>query len=112
MQVNIDTSDIDGFLRKIGALTVQKTIDRAIMKSVITLEREAKVRTPVVTGLLRNSYETEFVPLEGRLRNFREYAPYVEAKRHFMEGAMNATEPKIRGIFEKEIDAMLQDLTS
>lgn len=77
MQLNIDPSEIEEFLKAVGALHVQKTLDKSIKKAVFTIERTAKTRTPVDTGTLRNSYETRFEPLEGRLRNFREYAPFV-----------------------------------
>ena len=84
MEFRIDKIDgIDEFLRRIGELSVQKVINGSIKKSILTLENiltvknQAKRETPVDTGFLRNSYETKFENLEGRLRNFREYGFYV-----------------------------------
>lgn len=74
MELRIDKIDgIDDFLRKIGELSVQKVINGSIKKSILTVENQAKRETPVDTGILRNSYETKFQNLEGRLINFREY---------------------------------------
>lgn len=111
-EISIDTSELDRFLRNVGALTVQKTIEGSIRKGILLLEREAKIRTPVDTGLLRNSYETNFRPLEGQLRNFREYAPYVEAKRHFFQDAFSQTETKVRDIVRTDLENLISSLTS
>jgi hypothetical protein len=78
MELRIDKIDgIDEFLRRIGELSVQKVINGSIKKSIFSVENQAKRETPVDTGILRNSYETKFQNLEGRLRNFREYGFYV-----------------------------------
>ena len=110
MEINIDFEWLDEFLKKIWALTVQKTLDKSIKKSIFLLEREAKVRTPVDTGLLRNSYETKFRPLEWQIRNFREYAPYVEARVGFLAEAGGIVESKVQSIFEQDIRDMVDDL--
>jgi len=101
----------DEFLKKVWALVVSQTLDKSIKKSVFLVEREAKLRTPVDTWLLRNSYETKFLPLEGRLRNFREYAPYVEKRVWFLRDTEEAVWKSIQEIFQDDIQAMLNDLT-
>lgn len=111
MKLNLDYEWLDEFLVKIWALTVQKTLDKSIKKSIFTLEREAKLRTPVDTWLLRNSYETDFRPLEWTLRNFREYAPYVEARVGFLAETESVMSDRIQSIFEDDIQTMLNDLT-
>lgn len=81
MNITVNTDDLDNLVKRFGLAPVKKTLNNSIKKSIITLEREAKIRTPVRTGLLRNSYEVNFIDLEGTLRNFREYAPFVERRR-------------------------------
>ena len=110
MDISFDTKWFDEFLKKIWALTVQKTLDKSIKKSIFLLEREAKLNTPVDTRLLRNSYETRFSSLEWRLRNFREYAPYVESRVGFLAETKDQTEWKIQKIFEDDIQEMIDDL--
>jgi len=52
-------------------------LNNAIKKSIYEIEKEAKPRTPVVTGRLRSSYQTEFRPLYGSLSPMVNYAIYV-----------------------------------
>jgi hypothetical protein len=111
MEVRVDFEWLDEFLKKIWALAVQNTLDKSMKKSIFLLEREAKLVTPVDTWLLRNSYETKFRPLEWQLRNFREYAPYVENRVWFLQEATWKAENQIQKIFEDDIKAMLNDLT-
>ena len=135
MEFRIDKIDgIDEFLRRIGELSVQKVINGSIKKSIFSVENQSKRETPVDTGILRNSYETKFENLEGRLRNFREYGLYVHewhkqtpwryvpaigrrlVKSYipwnpFMQRALDKTEPKLEQIFRDDIEKFLTDLT-
>lgn len=78
MEIRIqDIDGMDEFFRRIGEFSVRKVLNKSIKKSIFTLERKAKIETPVDQGILRNSYESRFTDLEGRLRNFREYGIYV-----------------------------------
>jgi hypothetical protein len=110
MEIRVDLEWIDEFLKKIWALTVQKTLDKSMKKSIFLLEREAKLVTPVDTWLLRNSYETKFRPLEWQLRNYREYAPLVESRVWFLQEATWKAESQIQRIFNDDIQQMLNDL--
>lgn len=101
---------LDEFLRKIGEMSVKKVLNKSIRKSIFTVERTAKRNTPVDTGLLRNSYETKFKDLDGRLRNFREYWPYVEANQHFFSRSISQEQRKIYNIFERDMENFLDDL--
>ena len=111
MELNIDFKWLDEFLKKVWVLTVQKTLDKSMKKSIFLLEWEAKRNTPVDTWLLRNSYETKFRPLEWQLRNYREYAPFVESRVWFLQEATWKAESQIKRIFEDDINEMLNDLT-
>lgn len=133
MQLNIDPSEIDEFLKAVGALHVQKTLDRSIKKAIFKIERTAKQNTTVDKGFLVNSYETKFEPLEGRLRNFREYAPFVHdghkqqvgryvpaigarLKQPFVKGnpwmsrTLRDESENVRRIFSDDLEKMLEDL--
>jgi hypothetical protein len=135
MIVKVDTSEMDDFLKKVGALAIRKTLDGSIRKATFLMENEAKRETPVDKGFLRNSYETSFRPLEGTLRNTREYAPYVHyghrqtpgryvpaiGKRlvasfvpgnPFMDRAEGRAIPMIADIFDSDLKELLDTLTS
>lgn len=103
---------MDELLKKIGEMSVSKMLNKSIRKAIFLTEREAKLNTPVDTGLLRNSYETKFQELEWRLRNFREYWPIVEARQGFLSRTLTEVEPKVYRLFEKDIEEFLQDLTT
>lgn len=111
MKINIKIDWIDDFVKKIWEESIEKVLNKSIEKSIFILEREAKLITPVDTWLLRNSYETKFKYLEWRLRNFREYAPFVEARVWFMARTLNDNIERINKIFENDINKFLEDLT-
>lgn len=111
MEVNFKYEWLDELLKKLWALTLQKTLDKSIKTSIFLAEREAKLNTPVDTWLLRNSYESKFRPLEWTLRNFREYAPYVENRVWFLAETEKLIENRVQKIFEDDIKAMLTELT-
>lgn len=101
---------IDDLITKIWKLAIRKTLDTAIKKSVFTIERTAKQRTPVDTWVLRNSYETRFKEFEWEIRNFREYAPFVEARVGFLESTLSDEANNIQNIFNTEIENLLKSL--
>lgn len=133
MELNIKTEGLDDFLKKIWELTLKKTLNDSIKKSIIYTERVAKIKTPVDTWILRNSYETKFSDLKWELRNFRIYAPFVHdwhkqevwrfvpaiwkrLKKWFVRGnpwmddTLNQVEPEISQIFENDIQKMINSL--
>ena len=52
-------------------------LNNAIKKSIYEIERGSKQRTPIDTGRLRSSYQTEFRPLYGSLSPTVNYAIFV-----------------------------------
>lgn len=115
MELNISTQWLDWLIRKLWEITLRKSLNRSIKKSIILLERNAKIETPVRTWLLRNSYETKFEDLTWTLRNFREYAPavhfwYWQRPNPFMERAVAKTEWNIQKIFENDLYNLLDKL--
>jgi len=110
MYISLETQWLDEFLKRVWYLTVKKTLDKSIKKSILLTERVWKQNTPVDTWLLRNSYETQFSSLEWRLRNFREYAPYVEGRVGFLKETVWDVENRVQRIFENDIQDMINDL--
>ena len=111
MEINITQIQwMDELLKKIWQLSVSKVLNKSIKKAIFLTEGDWKKNTPVDTWLLRNSYETHFKDLEGRLRNFREYWPFVEARQGFLSRTLTEVEPKIYRIFEEDIQEFLQEL--
>lgn len=108
--IDVKIEWIEDIIHEFGAIKVQEAIDRGIKKSIFQIERTAKINTPVVTWLLRNSYETTFGFLTGTLRNYREYAPYVEARRWFMERTLLEEENNVFEIIDKEIESLVDDI--
>jgi len=106
--IKVEIQNIEELIRSFGKINVQKALNNAMKKSLFTLERTAKINTPVKTGLLRNSYETSFGDLEWTLRNYREYAPYVEARKWFLEFTVISEEENIQTIFDNEISSLIQ----
>ncbi len=73
---------IDGLDRLVKALerfpdVSMKNMDNGIKESIFEIEREAKLRTPVDTGVLRNSFQSNFKPLQGQVGPSVDYAIYV-----------------------------------
>ena len=113
---------LDEFLRKIGELSVQKVLNASIKKSIFTIERQAKINTPVDKGILRNSYEENFTNLSGILTNKREYWLFVHdghflknwkktKPNPFLKNAMESEREKVNNIFRDDIEDFLTDLT-
>lgn len=109
--LQVEIKNIDELYRKIWELTLRGALRKAMSKSMFLTERNAKLNTPVDTGLLRNSYETSIWDFESTIRNFREYAPYVEARRWFMSQTVEETEGKVQDIFVTEINDLLRNIT-
>lgn len=65
---------------------LEKSLDTAIGKSIATISRNSKLKTPVRTGQLVRGYRTSFGRLEGVLANIVKYAPYVEYGTRYFNG--------------------------
>ena len=74
IEINIDTNKL---WKSLYDADIRGALNRGIKKGTITLEREAKIETPVDTGILRNSFITEIEELQGKVINTREYGLYV-----------------------------------
>jgi len=75
--IKIDIKWYEDFVNRLGHMVADETTNKAIKISIFELQREAQKRTPVDTGNLRWSYETNFWNLEWELRNTRKYGASV-----------------------------------
>ena len=62
------------------------------------IEQDAKAAAPVDTGRLRDSITFEVSGKEVTVGSSVEYAPYQEAKKHFLENAVNKNSSYIENI--------------
>lgn len=93
MEVEIHIKWLKEFLAKIDKKwEVQEALNIWIKKIFFFLEWEAKVKTPVDTWVLRNSYRQEFKSLFWRLFNIREYGAFVHEGTRFIKSNPFLTE--------------------
>lgn len=71
--ITIDLKDYNKLVKKVWQFVVDKVIERGLKKSITFLEWEAKRKTPVDTGKLRNTYKSEYGKNYGKLLNFSKY---------------------------------------
>ena len=86
----------------------------AISKSISLISRNAKSKTPVVTGNLIKGYRTSYGKLEGVLANIVKYAPYVEygnskhrvsfAGRFYLKKGLENSFSGINSFFQKALE--------
>lgn len=114
--MDIIIKDLDDLLANFWRLDPHKTLQKAMKKSVLTIQREAIKETPVDTWLLRNSYEIFYGNLEWKLINTRKYWVYVhEWTKYikwnpFLTRAADKSEEKVNKIFNKEVTKMINSL--
>ena len=96
---------------------LEDNLDTAIKKSIATISRNAKLKTPVRTGQLVKGYRTKFGSLEGVLANIVKYAPYVEygtrsfTGRFFLAKGMQNSVSSIQKFFEKALNDVMVKIT-
>lgn len=114
--VEIKTEGLTDFIQKLSDMNAKESIDKGIKKGIFFLEGLSKIETPVDTGILRNSYRTEFLTWIWKLINYRDYGLYVhEGTKYmkgnpFMERAVEKWEWWLVAIFSKEVDLLLNSL--
>jgi len=77
--ITIKIEGLDKLQRAVGEASkkLREEIKRAIGKSILVVEREAKTRTPVRTGRMRASYVRDLHPMKAFLYPTVFYAKYV-----------------------------------
>lgn len=118
VEVKISIKNMAEIRRAFGQsprLTV-KALNRAIQKSVFTIERDSKKNTPVDTGYLRASHRSLFSNLKGVIEPRADYAIYVHEgtrrmrPRRFLFNAVESNEAKVQQYFRDEVQGVLDDI--
>lgn len=78
MSSEIKLEGIDKLLTKLSNVADQKTVNKALMKCCVIVERSAKQKAPKDIGDLRRSITSKVENNEGIIFTPLEYAPYVE----------------------------------
>lgn len=108
-------AEIRAAFAKAPGLTVS-AVNRAIQKSIFTIERDSKRATPVDTGYLRASHRTLFSNLRGEVGPTAVYAPFVHdgtsrmRARPFLLEAVQTNEQRVQGYFVSEIQGVLDSI--
>lgn len=117
-RVNITIKNLPEIRRafsKAPQLTV-KYVNRAIARSLLKIERDSKLNTPVDTGYLRASHTTRLSSLRGEIEPVAQYAIYVHEGTRFMRSrpflldAVNENERYVQDEFEKAVQNVLDDI--
>lgn len=103
-----------------------KWATKAIKVSIFDIERVTKTITPIDKGRLRNSFRTNIIPMEGKLKNISDYAIFVHegtsrwplssppknafTVRQFMTEGLERTKTRIHRNFQKAGDHMTKEL--
>jgi hypothetical protein len=117
MQINIEIPNLPRVLHALRQAPgeTRRGVNRAIRRSVYTVQRTAIPITPIDTGALRRSEETgvSFRDFYGELFPNIEYAYWVHEgtrymrARPFLSNAVESAHTTIRSIFEEELGEVL-----
>lgn len=90
---------------------VKGELDPAIRTVIALLDKEARIETPVDTGLLRRSHTEVFSTLQGILQNDLVYAEPVHKRVPFYDTAVKKSEGNAMKIFEKALENITNKLS-
>lgn len=83
---------------------LNEALTKGMEKACILVQDDAKINCPVRTGRLRASIDHDVEEENGTVCGYVgsnvEYAPYVEAKKGFLEAAMNLNSSAILDCFK------------
>lgn len=119
MEVSIKIENLDEVQRflKSRPVAIKNELNRAVKKTVVLIEREAKKRTPVDTGRLRTSIRSKTSGDKGEVYTNVKYAVVVHENlraRHrtgeakYLERAFKQSIPKIKSFFESGFKKVLK----
>lgn len=93
-----------------------KNLDLAIRKSVIAIQRQSMINSPVDTGRLRNSHQSLFDVLKGTVQPTANYAIYVHEGTSRMKGrpflamAVQSESGNVNKNFQKAVQDTLDEI--
>lgn len=93
-----------------------KNIDLAIKASLLTIQRDSMINTPVRTGYLRGSHRTSFTPMRGVLQPMASYAKWVHdgtgrmVARPFLLEAAQSNDDYVQRQFKEAVQATLDSI--
>lgn len=99
VQVDVDVQKALNRITRYGG-QAEKGVRKAVLRSTMSIETNAKKRAPVDTGNLRSSIKGDVNGFEGEVTAGAEYAPFVEfgtrhnASQPFMGPAAEEERPK------------------
>lgn len=100
----LDNGDFDEKLKEFLDKGLPEALVKGMEKACIIAQDEGKILCPVDTGRLRASIDHEVTEEGGKVVGYVgsnvEYAPYVEAKKGFLEQAVNASRSDILDCFK------------
>lgn len=86
--ITIELKDENNYIEKLNKIdmNLNNAISNAFSKSILLLERESKLRTPVKTGNLRASYKANIYPKKAELYPSVNYAWAVHEREFTKSG--------------------------
>lgn len=118
MQVNVkitNLAEIKSAFSK-APLEMAKQLNLAIRASIIGIEGQSKVNTPVLTGRLRASHQTAFTNLRGEVKPTADYAIFVHegtrymTARPFLLEAVQEESDKVQKNFKDAVQNVLDKI--
>lgn len=103
---------------KRAPLLMSKNLNLAIRKSVLSIGRDSRINTPVLTGRLRASHRESFSNLRGEVGPSTNYAIFVHEgtrymkARPFLRTAVEKNEGIVNRFFTKAVDDTLREIGS
>lgn len=108
-------NEIRAAFRK-APLVMTQNLDRAIKRSLLSIQAISMRNTPVRTGQLRASHTTRFTPLMGVLQPTAHYAIYVHdgtrfmKARPFLANAVKTQNAEVQDNFKKAVQDTLDTI--
>lgn len=101
---------------KLAPGKMRDNLNKAIQKSIFSIERDSKINSPVLTGFLRASHQSLFSDLRGEVGPTASYAIFVHEGTRFMRPrpflleAVKTNEKSIQDYFHDAVQDTLDTI--